>query len=168
MSLRSSPIDVVPWFGVVRGEVLETSEVPTLVHGPVANEVVDILRELGLHTKVVEDKALFREAQYVKTMWASTMWLLCHAKGGCTIGDLDDNDVKDLVEELYSVLDLRRYDYSDILDQFYAYNDVMPKVTPSFELAMKEIDDRNMIFLKDGKGNQIKHRHLLREVGLEV
>ena len=142
-----------------------------------------MLRRCGLRCEEVADAPRVDEAAGVKLLWSCCMWLLCHARG-CTVSEVHaahSAELAALVAELARELPTchggggggrggvrSASEVRGLLDRLEAYSLSMPSVVPSKELALAELEHRNLWFRRRGVANgrpQPLHAALLDELG---
>ena len=129
---------------------------PTVLAGPHASTVAELIESCGPRCEVVERDDLQRSME-LKLVWSSALWLIC-AKHSCdVVGAHAQPDLDLLVDELAPDIDKAALE---------AYSFSMPGAVPSKALALKELADRNGVFLRSGRP-QPTHERLLRAVGLD-
>jgi glycine/D-amino acid oxidase-like deaminating enzyme len=174
---------VVPHFGVleVNADPVTSSESPpTFLYGKHAHAVESILQARGiakLETLSSYSEIIVAAAQ--KLLWASSMWLLCHASPNnddpitalqvhTELAKKLENLVK---KELFPALCARIPEFSPddcdtALDYMYRYSKSMPGAIPNRNLAVAEWKERNAFFLavRDTVPQPL-HEKLLQQVG---
>lgn len=173
---------VVPHYGILSVGSKPTttpSSPPTLVYGRTHGaHVARVLQDEGIKTQVVDSWSDIQIHAAQKLLWASCMWLLCHASSTepLTVQQVHDerqDKLTRLVTELLPALEgivETPVDLEETLAYLEAYSRSMPGAIPSKELAIEEVKERNGVWLAlKQQFPQPFHQELLEEVaGAEV
>ena len=168
------------YFGVKEDGSLITSDNPpfTSVFGLHAENFARVLGDLGVKTEVIKDLPDFERLRFAKLVWSSAFWLLCHCHchchvGSVPIGKVDKKLQNDLIDELIDVVtksdefnlgpnNRTQFPQKEMKRDVLDYASLMQHVTPSFELAMEEIESRNGWFTARCKTDV--HSRLLQSI----
>jgi hypothetical protein len=167
---------VVPHFAILQLDgpvVTADTSPPTYTCGPHAAFVARMLRAQGVARveRIVAYLAL-RIHAVRKVLWASCLWLLCHAQTPpLTVSQVHEQRsdlLEALVAELMPVvteLTGQRSSSSsadvlrEVLSYMETYSQSMPEAIPSLDLALAEVADRNAVFYRP---SQPLHTRLLQ------
>ena len=168
---------IVPHYGILSvgaKPVTSPCSPPTYCYGKHAKQAAEILEKEGIQTKVVESWKEIQTRAAQKLLWASCMWLLCHASidsPPLTVDQVHDQKqaaLEELVCELLPVLELivgAKVDLQDTLTYLEAYSRSMEGAIPSKELATDEVCERNGVWLQyRSQRPQSFHEELLQQV----
>jgi hypothetical protein len=181
-------------FGILQhGQLPVTNHLspPTVVFGPHAKFLSNLLQKYGVKTKIASTFTELEKYALLKLLWVSFMWLLCH---GVEDGNLSDcsrlsltvTQVHETKQELLRALVVEAipiiqilsrthlknestgadgigFDVNDIMEYLESYSRSMPNVTPSKDLAIAEFKGRNGVLLAYA-GNQTLHSQLVHRV----
>lgn len=157
---------IVPHYGVweAGGPAVSTPDAPpTFIYGKYATFCQTILASEGILVEIVDDYNTIQRHARRKLVWASTLWLLCAAHGGITVGKV----LEDHNDELASLVFELVQDDPAIMDYITGYSLSQAHVTPSRELAFRELDQRNGVFLRTQQEQPLCWK-LLHDVGVVV
>jgi hypothetical protein len=170
---------------------------PTVIFGRHATTLSDILRRDGISVEIAPTSQHLQMAAAKKLAWSSLFWLLCHdGKEPITVKVVWERKLKqihELVEEMMPALESlaneswmnndtemsSKKEFStveEVVDYLYRYSYSMKdgKITPSLDLALDEISERNGVLLStmiklqsDAKDRTIKQLELVRRVAGE-
>ncbi|KAL7457061.1 hypothetical protein ACHAWC_008531 [Mediolabrus comicus] len=170
---------------------------PTVIFGRHATTLSDILRRDGISVEIAPTSQHLQMAAAKKLAWSSLFWLLCHdGKEPITVKVVWERkleQIHELVKEMMPALkslaneswmnndtDMpSKKEFSTVeefVDYLYRYSYSMKdgKVTPSLDLALDEISERNGVLLStmlklqsDAKDRSSKQLELVRRVAGE-
>ncbi len=170
---------------------------PTVIFGRHATTLSDILRRDGISVEIAPTSQHLQMAAAKKLAWSSLFWLLCHdGKEPITVKVVWERKLKqihELVEEMMPALESlaneswmnndteipSKKEFStveEVVDYLYRYSYSMKdgKITPSLDLALDEISERNGVLLStmlklqsDAKDRTSKQLELVRRVAGE-
>lgn len=177
--------------------LLNTSPIspPTVIFGRHATTLSDILRRDGISVEIAPTSQHLQMAAAKKLAWSSLFWLLCHdGKEPVTVKVVWERKLKqihELVEEMMPALESlaneswmnndtempSKIEFStveEVVDYLYRYSYSMKdgKITPSLDLALDEISERNGVLLStmlklQSDARTIKQLELVRRVAGE-
>lgn len=187
----------VPHFGVLSvgaDAICGPGCPPTVIYG-YHSDIIRTLLDLPVPVEVVDSIMEVDTAAVKKLLWASILWLFTSDPDNeCpTVKHVHDNlsdQVSALVEELLPAAEAlvlgccnddddpakeRRKQQlgssKEVVKYLEAYSYSMHDATPSLQLALGEVHERNMKFLNvvDGPpGVQLLHRQMLKRVGVDT
>ena len=128
---------------------------PTVLAGPHASTIAELIESCGPRCDVVERDDLQKNVE-LKLVWSAALWLICAIHDCDVVGAHAQPDLDLLMDELAPDIDKAALE---------AYSFSMPGAVPSKALALKELADRNGVFLRSGRP-QPTHERLLRDVGV--
>ena len=169
---------VIPHFAVLQvncdDPVTSAESPPTYLYGRHVDVIDNMLVAKGVRVEHVEawDKICVYAAQ--KLLWASCMWLLCHASSPpLTVSQVHEqkqNTLEQLVRELSPAFQTvigsnESMSLQATLNYMKSYSNSMPEAVPSLDLAMTEIVDRNGVWLMQEMPQPLHRKLLLDRIG---
>lgn len=169
---------------------------PTVIFGRHATTLSDILTRDGISVEIAPTSQHLQMAAAKKLAWSSLFWLLCHdGKEPVTVKvvwERKRKQIRELVEEMMPALEslaneswanndteMPKKEFSsveEVVDYLYRYSYSMKdgQITPSLDLALDEISERNGVLLStmfklqsDAKNRTSKQLELVRRVAGE-
>jgi len=172
----------VPHYAVLatgQTPVTSSASPPTYAYGKHAATVARLLQADGIQMQTVSWSEV-RVAAARKLLWATCMWLLCHASSQTLEPPLTVSEVHfhrqdqlgNLVREVWPALQheigvaIVDSDIDKTLAYMKAYSESIPNAVPSKELAVREIQERSGVSLRRRDAfAQPSHQKLLLQVG---
>lgn len=144
----------------------------TLLFGKHASVIGGILTRFGVPVESVSSFSQLYTASAIKLVWATCLWLLCHAELGdgmalpITVGQVHEyrqEQLEALVDELLPSLESivsEEVDSTALNAYLQSYSMSIAHAVPSLGLSIKELGERNGIFLSRRTDDHPQDYHL--------